>query len=153
MSESVPGGGVEHHLPGAARECKQEPINGSELKQRESTGRAVAGRSHVARAGPILPRPVLRERAGVRVIWKTRCLELATPDTWYFESTLTLTLSRSTGRGDQAHVRLLCVQSSRLCATGEASRKVKQGDRFARGSVWDRVAARPTSPRGRARRR
>src|SRR4051794_6943034 len=38
------------------------------------------------RAQPILPRPALRERAGVRVILNTRCLELATPDTWYFES-------------------------------------------------------------------
>jgi len=31
------------------------------------------GRTHLARAGPVLPRPVLRERAGVRVIRKTRC--------------------------------------------------------------------------------
>src|SRR3954467_4650639 len=33
-----------------------------------------ASSTHVVRAEPVLPRPVLRERAGVRVIARTRCL-------------------------------------------------------------------------------
>src|SRR5215472_5733843 len=48
----------------------------------------------------VLPLPVLRERAGVRVIF-----ECGLP--LVLEITLTLTLSRSTGRGDQRHLASL----------------------------------------------
>src|SRR3954464_2131186 len=62
--------------------------------------------SHVARARPILPRPVLRERAGGRGISTTRCSDgfyhqvLAAPAQRVRQVTLTLTLSRRTGRGN-----------------------------------------------------
>lgn len=48
----------------------------------------------VANRVVLLPRPVLREQAGVRVIWNVESRPTV-------EITLTLALPRGTGRGDQ----------------------------------------------------
>src|SRR5947209_13959488 len=73
-------------------------------------------RSHVAFARPILPRPVLREkRAELATAREAGAGEgdsdhqvLATPVHRVRKITLTLTLSRSTGRGDQGVASAMC---------------------------------------------
>src|SRR4051794_30569542 len=98
-------------------------------------GRCASRRSHVARAGPVLPRPVpretraelaaARERAGVRVISITRCSQRRC--TAFGKSPSPYPLPEYREREAAVHVRSLLIPlfpgyTGEGCAVGDQSR-------------------------------